>query len=318
MPDVASTSLPNHGLDRDAWLRRIAQIGAEHGLHDRIGKRHLGLFVEEGETLVVAFDRADRSWSEAFDGLPAGFEMVRRRSWSLLSVMAMGETWFRDPALVRFFGTLSRSGIFRAYDRVLFYGVGPECGFAACVYSATVPGAKVLAANPVATLRHEDVPFERRFRAARRLDFSGAFGHAPWALETASEAVILYDPTETADAAHAALFDGANTTRVGLPYAGRGLAEILHGEEACVPLLRDLARGRADPAKIRQTLKMAVRENAGTMIRRTRAALVQGHSRRAEILARHGLAATGDRRLAALLSEVEEQREDLRRTVETA
>jgi hypothetical protein len=299
-------------------MRRIAQIGAEHGLHDRIGKRHLGLFVEEGDTLLVAFDRADRAWSEAYDGLPAGFEMVRRRSWSLLSVMALGETWFRDPALARFFRTLQRSGVLGGYSSIVFYGVGPECGFAACVYSATMPGARVLAASPVATLNHDEVPFERRFRAARRLDFSGPFGHAPRALRAASEVMILYDPTETADAAQAALFSGPGTTRVGLPYAGRDFGRILHGEEACVPLLRMLGHGRAEASRVRHALRTPCRENPGTMIRRTRAALVQGHTRRAAILARHGFAATGDRRLGALLSEIEERKDDLHPHAETA
>jgi hypothetical protein len=55
--------------------------------------------VDEGDTLLVAFDRADRARDVAADGLPAGFEMVRRRSWSLLSIMAQGETWFLDDAL---------------------------------------------------------------------------------------------------------------------------------------------------------------------------------------------------------------------------
>ncbi|MGP1356598.1 MAG: phosphoadenosine phosphosulfate reductase, partial [Roseicyclus sp.] len=168
MPQEAPSPAPDHGLSRDAWMRRMAQIGSEHGLYDRIGPRHLGLFIEEGETLVVAFDRAERAWAETRDGLPAGFEMVRRRSWSLLSVMSIGETWFKDAALLRFFRTLERSGLLSRYRRVVFFGIGPDCGFAACTFSQMVPGARVLAAAPVATLNPSEVPFERRFRGARR------------------------------------------------------------------------------------------------------------------------------------------------------
>jgi hypothetical protein len=308
MPDVALSD--RDAARRDSWLERMHQIGADHGLCDRIGARHLGLFVEEGETLLVAFDRADRVWTEAADGLPAGFEMVRRRSWSLLSIMAMGETWFRGAALDRFFAALRDSGMTERYTSVVFYGVGPECGFAACVWSATLPGSRVLAASPVATLAHDAVPFERRYRAARRLDFSGARGHAPRALGAAADAIVLYDPTETLDAAQAALFSGANTTRVALPYAGRDFERLLHVEEACVPVLRMLARGKRSPARVRQALKLPCRENAGTMIRRARAAMVQGHNRRAQIIARHGFAGTGDRRLAALMSEAEQHDQD--------
>jgi hypothetical protein len=291
-------------------MTRMAQIGEDHGLFDRIGTRHVGLFVEEGDTLLVAFDRADRARAEGHDGLPAGFEMVRRRSWSLLSIAALGETWFLDPALGRFFRALTASGVLRGYRSVVFHGVGPECGFGACVWSSAVPGARVLAANPVATLTHAEVPFERRFREARRLDFSGPLGHAPRALRSASGAVILYDPAETADAAQAALFCGDNVTRLGLPHAGRDFGRILHDEEASVPVLRLLAEGEATPARLHAALKGPCRENAGTMIRRARAALVQGHTGRAQVLARHGLAATGDRRLGALLAEIETRRQE--------
>jgi hypothetical protein len=75
------------------------------------------------------------------DGLPAGFEMVRRRSWSLLSIMAQGDTWFLDDALTRFFRTLHPRP-FSRFSRVIFYGVGPDCGFAACAYARFAPGAR--------------------------------------------------------------------------------------------------------------------------------------------------------------------------------
>jgi hypothetical protein len=100
------------GIGRNSWMLRMARIGSEHGLFDRIGKSHLALFVDEGDTLLVAFDRAERARDVAADGMPAGFEMVRRRSWSLLSIMAQGETWFLDDALTRFFQTLHKRGVF--------------------------------------------------------------------------------------------------------------------------------------------------------------------------------------------------------------
>jgi hypothetical protein len=79
-----------------------------------------------------------------------------------------------------------------------------------------------------------------------------------------------------------------------------------------------LGHGRAEASRVRHALRTPCRENPGTMIRRTRAALVQGHTRRAAILARHGFAATGDRRLGALLSEIEERKDDLHPHAETA
>ncbi|MCU4654731.1 hypothetical protein N8I71_17980 [Roseibacterium sp. SDUM158016] len=309
MPPEAPPPGPEHGLDRDAWMRRLAQIGADHGLFDRIGAHHLGLFIEEGETLLIAFDRAERAWRETSDGLPAGFDMVRRRSWSLLSIMAEGETWFRGAPLLRFFRTLKDSGILAGYHRVIFYGVGPDCGFAACAFAGLVPGARVLAAAPVATLNRAEAPFERRFRAARRLDFHGPVGNGPRGLAKSDGALVLYDPTDVAEAAQAALFSGRNTLRVGLPYAGRDFARILLNGEAAAPLLRMLEREMPTAAAVRTALKEPIRENPGTMIRWSRAALVQGHARRAARIARDGLAATGDRRLRALLAETRAEAE---------
>jgi hypothetical protein len=102
-------------IGQNTWMGRMAQIGSDHGLFDRIGENHLTLFVDEGDTLIVAFDRAERARDIAADGLPAGFEMVRRRSWSLLSIMAEGDTWFLDAALTRFFRTLHSRGLFRGF-----------------------------------------------------------------------------------------------------------------------------------------------------------------------------------------------------------
>jgi hypothetical protein len=289
----------------NSWRGRMSRIGAEHGLFDRIGENHLGLYVDEGDTLIVAFDRADRARDVAEGGLPAGFEMVQRRSWSLLSIMAEGETWFLDDALTGFFQTLHRRGLFANFSRVIFYGVGPECGFAACTYARFAPGARVLSAGPVATLDPAGAPFERRFRSARRLPFGGPMGNGPQGIATAAQTLILYDPTEVAPAAHAALYSGPNVTRVALPHAGRDFSRILQEAEAAVPVLRLLERDEASPAAVRAALKDTCRRNPGTMVRRTRAALVQGHPARARIVAEHGLALSGDKRLSALLAEVE-------------
>lgn len=303
MPKEGQASAQVSGIRQNTWMGRMAQIGAEHGLFERIGENHLALYVDEGDTLLVAFDRADRVRDTAEDELPSGFEMVRRRSWSLLSVMAQGETWFLDDALTRFFRTLHAKGVFEGFSNVIFYGVGPDCGFAACAYARFAPGARVLAAGPVATLDPARAPFERRHRASRRLPITGPLAFAPDGIARAEQALILYDPTEIAPAAHAALFTGRNVTRVGLPYAGRDLSRILQESEASIPVLRLLERGEADAAAVRAALRDACRRNPGTMVRRTRAALVQGRPRRAVVVAEHGLAISGDKRLSALLEE---------------
>jgi hypothetical protein len=139
----------------------------------------------------VAFDRAERARDIAADGLPAGFEMVRRRSWSLLSIMAEGDTWFLDDALTRFFRTLIPAACFSRFSRVIFYGVGPDCGFAACTYARFAPGARFWPRAPWPRSTPRARPFERRFRSARRLPFPGPMGFGPAGIATADRALIL-------------------------------------------------------------------------------------------------------------------------------
>jgi hypothetical protein len=287
-------------------LHRLSRIGAEHGLFDRIGPRHAGLFVDKAsDTLLVAFDRSDRAWADQPDGVPVGFEMVRDRAWSLLSVVADGETWFRGPELERFFTALQSSRFLARYRAVLFLGIGADCGFAASVFTGFAPGARVLAAGPVATLDPAEAPFERRFRAARRLGFRGPLGNGARALQAAGPSILLYDPLDMGQAAQAALFSGGNVLRVGLPYAGRDFRAILQDGGGMAPLLHLLARGTPEAREVRRLLKQPCRENASTMLRRARAALVREQPRRAACLARQGFETTSDPRLGAIMAEAE-------------
>jgi hypothetical protein len=253
------------------------------------------LFVDEGDTLLVAFDRAERARDVAADGMPAGFEMVRRRSWSLLSIMAQGETWFLDDALTRFFRTLHKRGVFDGYRRVIFYGVGPDCGFAATAPSpASRPARWCSGGRPRGHARSR----ARALRAALPQRTAPALHRARWAsgppgIATAGQALILHDPTEFAPPPRPRSIPGANVTRVGLPYAGRDFSRILQEARPPCRSCAFLNGGRPTPEAVRAALKEACRRNPGTMVRRTRAALVQGHPRRAGLLAEHGACAHG-------------------------
>jgi hypothetical protein len=303
--NIAAT--PEVGLRADPWLRRLARIGRAEGLFDRIGARHAGLFVDRSrETLLVSFDRADRSWALREDGLPVGFGMVEQDGWSLLSVVSDVETWFRDPELARFFGALEGAGFLSRYGAVIFAGIGADCGFAASVFTRFAPGARALLAAPVATLDPDCAPFERRFRAARRLPFRGALGHGGRAVAEAGPAIVLYDPVDVGQAAQAALFASPNVLRLGLPYGGRDLSQILRDGGGMAALLRLLRDGTPEARAVRAALKVPCRSSGGTMLRRARAALVRDQPRRAACMARGGYALSGDPRLGALAADAEE------------
>lgn len=292
---------------RAEWLARLAEIGRVHGFFERLGPRHSGLFVQEGDTLLVTFDQAERVFRKAPDGLPLGFSAVQRWEWSLLNIMAGKQTWFRDQALYDFFDRLVDEDFFESFDRVIFLGCGPMCGYAACAYSVTSPGAQVLAVNPAATLDREDAPFELRFRGARRLNFRDRYGYAPHMLEGAADAHVVFDPYEPLGAAHAALYRGPNITRHPIRWAGLGAPAILESDGALLRVLRALANDKLTPRRFSQITRASRRNFAPYVQTVVNRALQKGHDRLALMAARHGAAATSDPRFARQVTTLEAQ-----------
>lgn len=309
-PDEAEAEA--HADDADTpishadWMAHLSRVGSGHGAFSRIGKDHLALFVEESDSLVISFDDAERVRTKTADGLPLGFEMVQRHEWSLLSVMASGPTWFRDPAIATFFDQLSDSGILDGYRKIVVVGLGPICGYAACAYSAIAPDARVLATSPVATLAARDTPFETRFGSARKLDFNGRFGHGPSMMRGARAALHIFDPIETLDAAQCALYRNANLTRIGLPHSAAYLDDIIHSGQTLCHLIRGLAEDVPRPANLRAILRKCWRRHTPYIERRIIAAQAAGHPARAAAFARHASVDLDDPRFAGLGSRLTE------------
>lgn len=192
-------------VSRDAWFARIEEIGDELGYFERLGARHSAFFVDETPTLLVTFETVEAIRTRSADKMPAGHTMARRHGWSHLCLIAEGETWYRDPAVYRFFDRLVDDAFFEDFDRVVFYGAGMG-GYAAAAFSVTAPGCTVLLVQPTATLDPAVTEWDPRNRARRRLDFGDRYGYAPDMVDGAGDVFILYDPEETLDAMQAALF----------------------------------------------------------------------------------------------------------------
>jgi hypothetical protein len=287
------------GLSRSDWVRRLSDIGRNHGFFERVGAEHLALFVQEGDTLLVSFDRAARIYAEEADGMPPGFEAVQKREWSLLSIQSLGDTWFRAPDLVTFFDGLKAAGFFDSFAQVIFMGFGPACGHAACAYSSAAPGASVLASAPAATLDPELAGFERRFLRDRRRDFS-RYGDAPLLIGAARTVVILYDPTDPASAAHAAQFRGDRVVRAPLRFTGPAPHRLVASGGLLMPLLGALANGRLTRGRVAAAIRPARRADPDYLWRLARIAQAQGRIERAIRIADHGAAVTGQDRFIEL------------------
>lgn len=276
MPDTIAPTDPRH-----AWLRHMGRIGADHGFFDRISARHMALFVDEGDTLVLSFDRADRTWEQGDAGLPLGFDCVRALEVSLLSILSLGRTWFRDKSIEDLLKGLADDGFFASYAQVLILAAGPDCGHAAARAAAHVPGARVLLSRPTAAIGATHAPFETRFAKDRRADPDTPPPLGPEALQAAAATTILFDPACAPEAAQAALFRAPGTTRIALPHTGPALDRAVARGEALVPLIRHLAAGSLTAQNTRAILRPILRRDPGYLARLSQAATKSGHPARA-------------------------------------
>ncbi|PWG16588.1 hypothetical protein [Salibaculum griseiflavum] len=208
------------GLDANAWLARVEEICGEIGYCELLGNHHLAMQIDAGPRLFVSFENIPSARKFNPEAAPRGWLLARDRGWSCLTILSKDpENWFRDPAIYAFFDRLIDDGYFDEFEDVLFYGAG-GAGYAAAAYSVSAPEARVLALRPQATLDPARAPWDRRFMAQRRKDFTSRFGYAPMMLETASQAWIVHDPMVPEDAMHATLFEAPNTTLLRTPHLG--------------------------------------------------------------------------------------------------
>ena len=190
--------------DFASWLEQIDEIGEEAGYFQRLGSKHWAYFVDESPTLLVTFETVDAIRANASQ-LPSGDVIARKHGWSHLCLIADGETWYRDPAVYRFFDRQVDDAFFEDFDNVVFYGAGMG-GYAACAFCVTAPGATVLAISPRATLDPARVGWDKRDMTHRRLDFKSRYGYAPDMTEGTGQVFIAFDPDYAPDAMHATLY----------------------------------------------------------------------------------------------------------------
>ncbi|MFW2543577.1 phosphoadenosine phosphosulfate reductase [Primorskyibacter sp. 2E107] len=235
-------------MSRSDWFGALRKIGQDTGFAEPLGSHHAGIFVEDGDTLLVTFETTLGIQALSKTRTPLGFEMTGALGWSSLSVLAHRDTWFRDPRVFTFFDQLTDDGFFDDFETVIFYGAGP-CGYAAGAFSVAHPGSRVLMLQPQATLDPRVTEWDDRFTELRRLNFTSRYGYAPDMIDAASGAYVLYDPRERLDAMHSALFEKKNVTRLRMPFMGGALQSDLIALDLLRPLLEAVATGTLDTAR---------------------------------------------------------------------
>lgn len=233
-------------VEGDDWLSAMDAIAEDDGYLEPLGKSHWAFFAEDRPNLLVTFERAE-SIRAREDQLPAAYAMCKARGWSLLTLIAEGETWWRDRAVWGYFDRLVDDAFFDDFDQVLFMGAGPA-GHAACAYAVTAPGCRVLAIAPRATLDPDIAGWDRRNLAARRLDFRSRYGYAPDMTEGAGRVWLVHDPLHAPDAMHAALFRAPWVTLLKARHTGETIERALAGTQLIDKLAEDAMAGTLTPA----------------------------------------------------------------------
>ncbi|MEL7133160.1 MAG: phosphoadenosine phosphosulfate reductase, partial [Pseudomonadota bacterium] len=223
-------------LARDKWMSRLADVAEQHGFFERLGQRHFAACIQRGDTLVVTFESIQGMRALTAQSEPLGWALVRDNDWSHLCIASDGDTWFRDSDVIDFFDRMTDDGFFDAFDNVLFYGAGP-CGYAAAAFSVAAPGARVLAIQPQATLDPRITAWDDRFVEMRRTDFTSRYGYAPDMLDACNQAYLMFDPVETRDAMHAALFVRPGVKRFRLRHMGDAIQSDLMSMNILIDLI---------------------------------------------------------------------------------
>ncbi|PTX46337.1 hypothetical protein IQ03_03768 [Gemmobacter caeni] len=228
------------------WMARLEEITEEEGYFEPLGTRHFAFFADEGPTLLVTFETLESIRARP-EQMPEGCQAVARNGWSHLCVIADGDTWYRDPAVWRYFDRLVDDAFFEDFDRVVFYGAGMG-GYAACAFSVCAPGATVLTINPRATLDPSIAPWDRRDLAKRRLDFTSRYGYAPDMIEGTGEVFVIHDPHSLEDSMHAALFTKPFVQKLRTPWLGDRVQDSLITTGILPGLIDAAGEGRLTPA----------------------------------------------------------------------
>ena len=207
------------------WQRAMLAIAENDGDFLPLGDAHYAFFAEQRPVLLVTFEDAG-AVRDRPGNLPEHYALAKDRGWSMLTILAEGETWWRDPAVFRYFDRLADDGFLEDFDRVIFYGAG-AAGYAAAAYSITAPGAELVLVAPRATLDPALAGWDSRHRVARRINFRSRYGYAPDMTESASRVWLIHDPLHRPDAMHAALFQRPWVTPLHARHTGEGTEDTL-------------------------------------------------------------------------------------------
>ncbi len=251
---IRFTPAPPEG-DAAGWDQVARRLVGDEGWYRPGTNGHSFLYVpRDKDTLVVTFDNLDITMNKRDDRRPWGYSFIEQQGWSMLGVLAGGWTWYREPWVYEQFDDLKKSGFFKGFKRVVFYGASMG-GYAAAAFSPAAPGCDVVAISPQSTVDKKLVPWESRYKVVWDRDFSGKYGDAAKVSKAARRVTLLYDPYEPLDAGHADRFTGENVVKLRAPLLGHRLGSSLNQMGILSPIILGALDGSLEPAEYYRLLK---------------------------------------------------------------
>ena len=269
-----------------SWLSDLRLSGNAHGFYHSMPNYACSYVARSEEHLLISFDNLSSVSENPVERQPWGYGFVRKAGWSHLGVMSFVPGWYRDKTLHQYLTSLRETGFFSRFRSVTLFGTSMGA-YAACAFASLVPGCKVAAFSPQSTLSKRLVPWEPRYPAGRRADWTGAFVDAAKEVAAAKKAWIFYDPYMPLDVRHMERFTSPNIRRVPLRYADHKTALVLRNggilskvvrsiveDEANVPELHRLYRScREDKLYAKNLLKHAEESGGKSRMNRVEKAL---------------------------------------------
>lgn len=292
-------------LSEAEWLARIDKVGQREGFFRYLGPDHAALFVARKPTLIVTFETSETIRRREVDQMPFGLTVSEMRDWSHLCVIARTDSWYRDQAVYDLFDKLVDDSFFERFEQVVFFGAG-MAGYAAAAFSVTAPGATVVILQPQATLDPAVTGWDPRFAEHRRLNFTDRYGYAPDMTEGAGQVFVIFDPDQTLDAMHAALFRRPFATLLPVRHAGPDLYASLSSMQILHSVLSSAATGSFD-AHMFWTFFRARRNNTPYLRRLMSKLEADGRPRLAAMVAANAANRLGDAKFRRRAEELTRQ-----------
>lgn len=214
---------------------RQADRGLVEGAHGNLW------FERRSRILFVAFDNL-ATLDDPYPRMPWMHDRVERLGYSLLGVQSFRKDWFRQDTTPRQIADLAQSGFFEDFDQVVFMGASMGA-FGALNFAPLVRGARVLAFSPQTTMNQTIAPFERRFQySVKRSNWEGMpYLDAAAAVPYISDVVMLFDPLEMEDKAHAARLTGPNVHQIPLLGSSHQAIRIVVKCDALPEMMKEYA-----------------------------------------------------------------------------